>query len=91
MDDDEPLKACRECLGDIPEAATRCMHCGVRQKPLNPFVVVASIALIAISVLAILNVYGKVTQSRSEDTDRRMDHVAECINNAGTPDEPADC
>ena len=56
---DQQVKVCRECRGQIPAAATRCMHCGQSQsKTTNPIVILVCIAVIAGGALVILNAAG---------------------------------
>ena len=54
------MKACRECMAEIPVGAKRCMHCGVAQnRETSLLQVVGAVVILGLVVLLFMNL-GKI-------------------------------
>lgn len=56
----DAMKACRECMAEIPVGAKRCMHCGVAQnRETSLLQVVGAVVILGLVVLLFMNL-GKI-------------------------------
>lgn len=89
----EGTKRCRECKGEMPVSATRCMHCGVSQRrvrhPVVWAVVVGIVGLVAIWAGGIW--YAQHERDEQRDQRLRYDCMAEAIEDAGDGWTVEDC
>lgn len=73
-------KTCSECLGEIPDGARRCMHCGHDQRRSTPWI------LAALAVVAGLALGGWLYQRQQDQGEKKA-----CEQIAQIMDEPARC